>query len=216
MKITSITIQTNNPDRVNLSVDGKYRLSLEIVQLVNLGLKQNQEIDEATLEHLEKESEFGKLYARALEYALMRPHSSKEIRDYLTRKTLATKYRSKKTNEVKLRAGVDKSIAERVYDRLEQRGYIDDSVFAKHWVENRHQIKGVSRRKIIAELRAKGIEQALIDSVCSESERNDVDELKKVIIKKQSRYPDRQKFIQYLARQGFNYDDITTALQQRD
>ncbi len=212
MKITAITAQLQNPDRVNVSIDGKYRFSLDIAQVIELGVKVGREYDEAGLAELEAESQFGKLYARTLEYCLMRPHSSREVRDYLYRKTRATKYRSKKTGELKERAGVSESITARVFDRLADKGYIDDEKFARYWAENRNQTKGASRRKLQAELRAKGIEAAIIDTALAESDRSDEDELAKIIAKKRARYPDEQKFMQYLARQGFSYDDIKTAL----
>ena len=213
MKITAISAQAKNPDRVNVSVDGKYRFSLDISQVIELGVKADREYDEAELLELETESQFGKLYARALEYCLMRPHSSREVRDYLYRKTRATKYKSR-NGELKERAGTSQENATRVYDRLLERGYIDDEKFARYWVENRNQIKGASRRKLQAELRAKGIESSIIETALAETDRTDEDELAKIIAKKRARYSDEQKMMQYLARQGFSYDDIQSALKE--
>lgn len=208
MKITSIGIQQKNKDRVNVSVDGKYRFSLDVFQLVDLGIKVGNEYDEDELVALEQESQFGKVYARALEYSLMRPHSAREVRDYLYRKTRATRG---KTGE--LRPGVAPEITARAFDRLVEKGYIDDVKFAHYWVENRSLTKGASFRKLQAELRAKGVENGIIEEALGGTERSDEDELRKVIAKKRSKYPDRQKFMVYLAGQGFSYDDIKTALQ---
>ena len=83
MKITDITVQAKNTNRVNISVDGKYRFSLDVFQLGELGIKKGKDYDEAELLEIENESQFGKLYARALEYCLMRPHSVREVKDYL-------------------------------------------------------------------------------------------------------------------------------------
>lgn len=146
----------------------------------------------------------------------MRPRSSSEVRDYLYRKTLARKYKNRKTGKLAEKPGVAKTVAERVFAKLQARGYIDDQKFANWWVENRHQIKGVSMRKLRSELAAKGIAQAIIDSVIADSSRNDLGELAKVIAKKRRRYSDEQKFMQYLARQGFSFDDIKTALRGDD
>lgn len=142
----------------------------------------------------------------------MRPHSAREVSDYLWRKTRATKYRSKKTGEVKERPGIPETIAQRVYDRLEQKGYIDDQAFANYWVENRNQTKGASRRKLMSELRGKGVASGIIDQAIAQSSRSDSDELAKLIAKKRARYPDDQKLVAYLARQGFSYDDIASAM----
>ena len=96
--------------------------------------------------------------------------------------------------------------------RLIEKGYLDDEKFTRFWIENRNQTKGSSLRKLTNELRIKGVESSIIDHVMSESSRNDGEEIKKIIAKKQSKYPDQQKLIAYLARQGFAYDEIKTAL----
>lgn len=209
MKITSISVQARNKDRVNILVDGRYRFSLDIFQVSDLGIKTDNEYSEDELNQLEQESKFGKLYARALEYCLMRPHSAKEVRDYLYRKTRPTR---SKTGE--MRAGVSPETTTRVYESLVRKAYINDLSFARYWVENRSLTKGVSRRKLVAELRSKGVEVAIIDEVMGESERSDEQELRKVIAKKRSKYSDNQKFMAYLARQGFTYDDIKSALSE--
>ena len=66
MKITGITAQTKNQNRVNVMVDGVYRLSLDVFQLVDLGIRVGKEYTEQELVDLEIESQFGKTYARAL------------------------------------------------------------------------------------------------------------------------------------------------------
>jgi regulatory protein len=190
-------------------IDGKYRFSLDILQIGDLGIRVGKEYSEEELLALEEESQFGKLYTRTLEYCLMRPHSSREVKDYLYRKT-----RDTRTKTGSIKKGVSKELTDRVFERLSQKGYIDDEKFAKFWVENRNLKKGTSFRKLVAELRAKGVDQVIIEKYLSDSSRSDEDELRKVIAKKQGRYDDPQKFMQYLARQGFSYDDIKEALKE--
>lgn len=211
MKITAITAQQKDKNRLNVMVDGKYRFSLDIFQYADLGIKVGKDYSEEELHTLETESQFGKVYARALEYCLMRPHSSREVRDYLYRKTRDTRT---KTGETK--KGVAPEITERVFERLIEKGYIDDEKFTRYWVENRSLTKGASQRKLQAELQAKGVDRTIIEQQLTASSRSDDDELAKVIAKKRNRYPDDQKFMQYLARQGFSYDDIKQALTTDD
>ena len=142
----------------------------------------------------------------------MRPHSAREIRDYLQRKTLPRKYKQRKTGTLVEKPGASPAVVQRVFARLEERGHIDDGAFAQWWVENRHQSKGASRRKLEAELRAKGVAPDVINQALAQSRRTDKDELAKMIAKKRPRYPDEQKLIAYLLRQGFAYDDIRAAL----
>lgn len=215
MKITALTAQQKQSNRINVMVDGVYRFSLDVFQVADLGIRVNKEYTEQELAELETESQFGKLYGRALEYTMMRPHSAREIRDYLWRKTRATKYKSR-SGEIKEREGVSQIVADRVYERLSEKGYIDDEKFARFWVENRNQRKGSSSRKLKSELQAKGVENSIIDAALEVTSRNDEDELAKIIAKKRARYPDEQKLMQYLARQGFSYDDIKIALQTDD
>mgnify|MGYP000403811553 CR=1 FL=1 len=211
MKITAVSIQVKDKNRVNVSVDGKYRFSLDVFQLGDLGIKIGNEYSEKELVALEQESQFGKVYGRALEYCLMRPHSAREVRDYLYRKTRPTRT---KTGE--MRPGVAPEVTARVFDRLVEKGYINDENFARYWVDNRSLRKGASKRKLASELSAKGVDSAISERLLSESARNDQDELAKIIEKKRARYPDDQKFMMYLSRQGFSYDDIKSALSSED
>lgn len=215
MKITGLSAQIKNPNRLNVSIDGKYRFSLDISQVVDLGIKIGREVTEDELTALEEEGEFSKVYSRALEYTFMRPHSSHEVKDYLWRKTRTTKYKTR-NGEIKDREGVSQQLTERVFDRLLDKGYIDDNKFARWWVSNRHQTKGISKRKLVAELRAKGVELSIIDAAVSEVGRDDSSELQKIVSKKRHRYDDEQKFMNYLARLGFSYDDIKKALSTDD
>ncbi len=215
MKITDISLQAKNPDRVNVSVDGSYRFSLDVFQVGELGVKVGKEYSDEELQKLETESQFGKLYGRALEYCMLRPHSVREVRDYLYRKTLTKKYRDRQ-GEVKEKQGYSPTLTARVLDKLQQKQYVDDENFARWWVENRNLAKGTSLRKLTVELRAKGVSGSIIEEVLGESLRSDTTELAKMIAKKRSKYDDDQKLMAYLARQGFSYDDIKSALSGSD
>ena len=210
-RITALKIQARDKDRVNVFVDGKYRFSLDISQVAELGIKTGAEFSEEELIELENESQFGKLYTRSLEYALVRPRSQRELRDYLYRKT-----RPVRTKTGELRPRVSAELTERVFNRLLEKGYLDDAKFARFWVENRNVRKGTSIRKLKTELLAKGVANEVIQQVLEGSERSDQDELRKVIAKKARRYDDEQKLMAYLMRQGFRYDDVKEALQGSD
>lgn len=211
MKITAISAQQKDKNRVNIMVDGSYRFSLDVFQYADLGIRVGKEYTDEELTELETESQFGKVYSRALEYSLMRPHSAREMKDYLYRKTRDTKTKTR-TGEIKDKPGVSVAITQRVFERLCEKGYINDDNFTRYWVENRNLRKGMSQRKLQAELQAKGVDSATIQKYLSQTQRSESDELLKILSKKRARYPDEQKLIQYLARQGFSYDEIKRAL----
>ena len=188
LKITDIRQGVKNPERVNVFVNGKYSFSLEISQVVDFKIKAGQEISEERLEELKRASEFGKLYQRTLEWALTRPRSSREIKDYLFRKV-----REKK---------LDEGYIEEIVQKLKKKNYINDEAFSKWYVQNRFVKKGISKKRLKMELMKKGISAEIIEE--SLNERNDEEEILKIIEKKRGRYDD-EKLIQYLCRQGFSY-----------
>lgn len=213
MKITNLTAQVNHPERLNLFMDGQFKLSLDITQVVDLGLRVGMEVSAERLAELEHESAFGKLYTQALNYCLIRPRSVHEMRDYLWRKTLPTNYKTRR-GEVRQRPGLAPELTERVLLKLQQKHYLDDVQFAAWWVENRFLTKGVSARRLRQDLASKGISNEIIERVLAESQRDDASELAKVIAKKARSYPDRDKLMRYLVSQGFSYEDIKRALNQ--
>ena len=82
---------------------------------------------------------------------------------------------------------------------------MDDEKFAKYYVENRFTKKGISRKRLKLELFKKGVDRSIVDSVLGEGIRNDEEEIKKIITKKRARYDD-EKLINYLVRQGFDFE----------
>lgn len=214
MFITKISLQAKNSGRVNIFIDGKYSFSLSLSQLADLKLKQNQELSGEQLAAFKDESLFGKLYFRTVDYCLLRPRSVKEVKDYLFKKTLSTKYKSKKTGEIKQREGVSALITNRVLEAVIQKKYVDDENFARWWVENRNLKKGVSQKKLRSELLSKGVDSKIIEAAIAKVNRDDKTELQKVITKKYHQYDDQQKLIRYLAGQGFNYYDIVDAINE--
>ena len=188
-KITDLRQAVKNENRVNVFVNGRYSFSLDISQVVDLHIKKGMVLCEAQLEEYKKASEFGKLYQRTLEWTLTRPRSERETRDYLSKKIFERK--------------LDKKYINLIVEKLKTKKYLNDESFARWYVENRFVKKGVSRKRLSMELSKKGVAREIIDEALNL--RNDEDELKKIIAKKRAKYPDDEKLIQYLCRQGFSY-----------
>ena len=87
MKLTKIIPQVKRADRVSVFVDEEYVFSLSLDQLVASGLKAGDDILPGQIADYQQASTEGKLFDRALMWALRRSHSEREIRDYLKRKT---------------------------------------------------------------------------------------------------------------------------------
>lgn len=209
MKITGLAAQTKNPDRVSVFVDGKFQFGLDVSQVVDLGLKVGLDVDETRLSELKTESQFGKLYTQAVNYILIRPRSVGEVRDYLWRRSQPRLLKSGRKT-----ASLPPELADRVVNRLLEKGYLDDVKFTTWWVENRFVKKGVSQRRLRLDLIKKGVSGDIIDQVLDSTTRTDSDELQKAITKNARRYTDPQKLIAYLVRQGFDYDDVKQAVNE--
>ena len=210
--ITNLTSQVRDVDRVNVFIDGTYHLSLTTRQVVDLGIKIGQSIDDNKKLQLEEHSVFGKVFTRTLEWSLSRPRSVRELEQYLYRKTQDRSTR-RKDGQAYILKGVPELVVEEVARSIVSKGYVDDASFARFWVEHRMQRKGVSLRRLRAELAQKGVERDVIEVAMSECERTDESEIIKVINKKRNTYKTEDKLIGYLARQGFSYDEIKKALE---
>ncbi len=213
MKITGMTAQTHNPDRINIMIDGTYKLSLTIRQVVEHGLKIGMELDDVAIDMLTQDSLFGKIYMQALAWSLMRPRATHELDDYLYKKTRPHLVK-RRSGEVVNRDGIAVEIANRVRDELIAKGYVSDESFARFWIEHRKQKSGLSLKKLRAELAEKRIDTSIVNTLLEESDRSESTELQKVIARKYGRYSDPMKLKQYLARQGFSYQDIAEGISE--
>ena len=217
LTITQITSGVRDPNRVNVFINGRYTLSLDIRQVVDLHIKVGKKLSQDELQDLHKASEFGKLYKRALEWALSRPHSIWETREYLRRRQLHRIQNNHKRiqDELKPLPEIQDETLNLVLNRLIEKGYVDDRIFAKYYVENRFVKKGISQRRLELELRKKQVPDNIIKDVLSNSTRDEKTELLKIIQKKRHKYND-QKLINYLVRQGFKYDLVKEAVLSED
>ena len=268
--VTSLRGAVRDSHRINVFLDGKFSFSFTLTELADSKLHQGQVLTDPEVERLRNLSGLGKLYQQTLEYCFSRPHSKKEIIDYLERKRLRRdiswkrfeehqlkiqndpeyaakvkeirqhtrdqnqkireidftenntyEYRgTKKTNlPTKPADRITSEMIQEVVSRLESQNYINDQDFARYFIENRHQNKGISTKRLIQELKIKGIdndiiEQAMFDQGTGNLLRDEEVEIEKMIKKQLRKTSDRQKIIAYLARQGFSYDLIKAKLDQ--
>ena len=212
--ITDLRQGVKNPDRVNVFVNNRFSFSLDVSQVVDLGVKKGLTISSEQLEEFKKASEFGKLYQRTLEWVLMRPHSERETRDYLWRKFRQSSSDTLKAVRPSLRSSEDMSeLASKIIQRLKIRGYLDDRRFAEYYVENRFVKKGVSKRRLEMELVKKGVSRDIISEVLSDGGRNEKEEILKMIKRKRAKYDTDEKLIAYLCRQGFSYSLVREVVE---
>ena len=225
-KITEMKPSLHDENRVNIFMGGEFAFSLDISQVVELGVKVGKTFSDKEIKDLEHASEFGKLYTNTLEWVVTRPHSVKETRDHLKRKLMKRKADNARRRANAARMKTDPAFAmnrekykiqtkerklfteediEKVIARLLEKKYLDDRNFTRWFVENRNLKKGVSRMRLRQELAKKGVDSSIVNEFLANSERDEATEIKKVIKKKGKRM-EPSKLLRNLVAHGFPYD----------
>jgi regulatory protein len=196
MKVTAIRQQAKRENRYSIYVDDAYSFSLSESALISSGLISGQELTVHEINQYKQLSSDDKLYGAALRYVAMRTRSTWEVQSYLERK------------------GATAAFIKESLNKLSDIGLLDDTQYAKSYVHDRQLLRPTSRRKLVAELYKKRISQNIVEEVLGTDLHNETAALDELVTRKrrQSKYQDDQKLMQYLARQGFSYEDIKRAL----
>lgn len=197
-RITAITAQKRNPNRVNVYLDGEFSFSLS--RIVAAWLVPGDLVDQKKIEELLEKDTDEKVFQAALRFLEYRPRTEREIRVKLQQK------------------GVELQIAEAVVLRLRNSGMVRDEVFAQAWVESRNAFRPRSQRLVRHELRSKGIDDSLIDKALQGS-AEDEELAQRAADKQMRRYSSLEwkefqtKMTAFLARKGFSYDVISATVR---
>ncbi|HEX8244041.1 MAG TPA: regulatory protein RecX, partial [Longimicrobium sp.] len=160
MKITAILPQQFHPERVNVFVDGEFRLGLAAELVLAEPLRVGDEVDEARLAALEAKDRGWKARDAALSLLSHRARSAAELTRRLRRK------------------GYDDEVAEETVGRLGELGMVDDAAFAESFVRDRVRLRPQGRRRLASELRAKGVDAETASAAIGEvMAREDASEL---------------------------------------
>jgi regulatory protein len=107
--------------------------------------------------------------------------------------------------------GVPDDAAETVLDRLTEVDLIDDAAFARAWVSSRQAGRGLARRALSAELRAKGIEPEVAAEAVSEVDEEDERAAARRLVARRiggmrrlDRATTTRRLMGMLARKGYN------------
>ncbi|MCA9380649.1 RecX family transcriptional regulator [Candidatus Dojkabacteria bacterium] len=203
MQITSIVQQKRNEDNVNLFLDNKFWCSISKDTLLEFQLHKGKTITQDQKQELEKLSSENFIKEKALKYIFIRPRSKKELYDYLVYKK-----------------DFEKESVEIVLTKLESKGTVNDTEFAKWFVSQRLISNKYGEQRIRNDLIKKGISKNLIDISLKELVKKDdqIEKIKELIkkfekeIKEEDVYKKKQKITRRLLSRGFSYDDIKKEL----
>ncbi len=188
-KITALTLQKRNRQRVNVFLDGEYAFGL--ARIVAAWLQVGQEISTEKIAQLRIEDEREVAYQQALRLIQIRPRTASEIRQNLQRHAVTPEN------------------IEYILNRLQDSRLLNDASFAQGWVENRSDLRPRSRRALAYELQQRGVDHQLIEETLL-----DVDDealAYQAASKRAGRLQNltwqdfRTKMFRYLAQRGFDY-----------
>jgi len=94
--------------------------------------------------------------------------------------------RSELTDRLRSR-NVPHEVAERLLDRFEEVGLVDDTAFAHAWVTERQQTKGLAPRALAQELRRKGIDDETARTALAEVTGDDQEAAARTLVRRRLR-----------------------------
>jgi len=202
MQITALEPQVNNPERINLYVDGRILLGVNAEIVLKMGLQVEQELLPEQLEQLRSEEAEQQAVDRALNYLSFRPRSREEVRRYLRRKETPPE------------------IIEAALARLDRLDFVNDRAFAEFWIETRGQFNPRGAHALKNELRMKGVEREVVDELVDDEQdeeralragRKKAMSLVNVPNMDYARF--RNRLGPFLQRRGFGYDVTTRTVR---
>lgn len=117
--------------------------------------------------------------------------------------------------------GVPEGERQAVVDRLVAQRFIDNSRYAELYVREKSRLSGWGARKIAMQLHTKGVEKEVIAEAlatidCDEQSDRLAEKLRRKMrtTKAQSDYEMRGKLLRYALGLGYDYDDVSTALDK--
>ncbi len=198
-KITALEVQKRNPQRVNVYLDDQFAFGL--ANIVAAWLKVGQEISDGKIAALQEEDAREVAMQQALVFLGYRPRSSSEVRKNLQKHKFS------------------ESVIENVLERLQHNGLVNDTDFARAWVENRNTFRPRSRRALQFELRQKGMPEELIHDVLEENV--DEGQLAQQAAQKYAQKLQNLEWLEFrtklggfLGRRGFSYEVIVQVVRQ--
>jgi len=206
-KIITALVRAKRSSKIHIYINEEYTLSVVEDIVTKEGLYKGKKINDVDLTRIKTNSLNKELYFKSIEYISRRPRSTKEIKDYLSRKNF--------------NLGLEKSKIDDIIVTLKERKYLNDRDFANWWIQNRIDNSKKSQFEIEIELRKKGINLFLIKEVLAvkynaNTELNNINKLITKQLKKHTYLKlDTNKRIlklqKYLMNKGFKWNLVKEA-----
>ena len=193
-----LTYQKGKGDKIHISIDGEYKLTVDEMYFASLYLKDGQEISQEEYSELESTVNIRRAYNCAVSLLSRRDHSENE---------LMRKLREKGYGEG----------AQEAVEKLKSSGYVDDERFCRVYASELIRLKGYGKRRVEQELYRKGVSRETISNVLEEfTFDNDTlsDIIKRRYLYKMTDEKCTRRAVNALMRLGYSYGEIRDALNE--
>ncbi len=196
-----ITAQKGKANKIHISIDGEYMLTVDADFWFSCGYISGDEIDEEQYGILAEKIAKRRCFNRALNILSRRDHCEKELFKKLAR--------------------TDGDVAaQSAVERIKELGLINDEHYAQTLAKELAERKGCSRRAIKAELLHRGIDKYTAENAISELTLDESDKIKLLLdgkyYRKMQDEKGRKQVFNALLRLGYGYSEIRSAMRDYD
>ena len=191
-----IKAQKGRGSKIHLLLDDEYQITTDVNFWAENYIKDGTDITDEEWDILVDKINYRKAFNKCADFLSRRDHSVKELREKLLRT-------------------VDEASADKVIERFEELGYLNDEKFAKNYVEHLFNNKNYSDNHVKQELYKKGISRDIVAQILEDVEIDSVENIITIINKKYynklNAENGKEKVVAALMRKGFSYGDIKSA-----
>ncbi|HET7550572.1 MAG TPA: regulatory protein RecX [Gemmatimonadaceae bacterium] len=204
--ITAVTPSPRREGRFDILVDGKSVGTLSLEAIERLRLHVGTEYSERLAESVAVDGARLRTFDRALDMLAFRGRATRELRNALLRK------------------GEEAGNVDHALERLAEMGLLDDAAYARQYAHAKIVGPGFSRRRLQAELAKRGVARDVADEAIADAlAEDDVDSdaiLERVAarklrsLEKEDAPTRRRRLYEFLARRGYDSDDIRRVMDR--
>jgi regulatory protein len=205
MHITSLQPHARDSKRVQIHVDGVFRMTVALELAVATPLQVGEAVSEEQLQQLAERDQQWRAREAALNLLSYRPRTADELRRRLADKGFALE------------------VAEGCVEELANGGLVDDASFAESFLRDRVRFRPRGPQLLLHELRTRGVDvdiaraslqEVLEQEAVSETELARQSAAKWTRRKDESALRARRRLYSYLVRRGFSSDAIREVIQE--
>lgn len=198
MQVTKVESLTKTKWKVEL--DGQFAFVLYKKEILQFGIEVNGELSEELYEQIKKDVVLKRAKLRAMHLLTDMARTESQLRDKLKRNMYP------------------EDVISQAIAYVKSFGYINDEAYIENFIQSKRETK--SRKEIYALLLGKGVSSEQIDLVFEQCYEKSTEQeaISRLIRKKNvdilhASEQELHKLYSYLARKGFQYDDIRQVIQ---